>query len=225
MQDRRPTIIVPGDPARNVAASSRRSGRRACAVSPVPPRQPGQRPAAAARSAERPDAARRRSTRRTDPRRTASASGSSRRARARPVGTTALAAQWLVEMTRSHVVEVEAARSRWGRAAGSAGSSRAGARQPLDERRADPAALDERRDASPARARASADRPSGNSRQSDSSTFSPPRMPVSQSCTSTTRRPVQGGRGRRGVSHARRPRRARRRPRGCARPIAPTRTP
>src|SRR5436190_17455938 len=33
----------------------------------------------------------------------------------------------------------------------------------------------------------------GNRRHNDSSTFSPPRMPVSQSCTSTTRRPAHGG--------------------------------
>src|SRR6478735_4663169 len=32
----------------------------------------------------------------------------------------------------------------------------------------------------------------GKSRHKHSSTFSPPRMPVSQSCTSTTRRPAHG---------------------------------
>ena len=224
MEDRRATIIVPRDPPGNVMRVGDEAVRRGARWrDPIAPARPA--PAAPAALAARPDAlraevrvelipgiphrrvavadvhARVRSARRPSPR-----SGSSKSPDPRRPDRTA--------------------RSPSETAAGSGGSRRAGRgrRWTTDVRmRRDSISGD----TEPCTCTSVSRSAPGKRRQSDSSTFSPPRMPVSQSCTSTTRRPAESDRptprASSGMGGRLRP--ARRRPVACARPIAPTRTP
>ena len=197
------------------------SGRRGCAV-PRSQRASQAMTGRSSRARQRARPAPGRSRRRTGPRRTASARGSSRGAARARSRTTDLAAQWLVADHQVAAVEVELLDRGRERAAGSGGSSAPAPRQALDERRADPAALDRRRD----RARHVDQREEVGARETARRAPRAPSRrracPVSQSWTSATLRPVRPSRSdMRGPS-----RELRRRPgRHAPRPIAPTRTP
>ena len=182
IHDGRPAIIVSADPPRNIMRVRDESGPRGLPWRRPSGRAPPAPAAAAACGGRRP--ARDRSTRRTGPRRSASASGSSRRV---PRGRGDHRLHRAVAAADDQVVTGRGRRSRRRREERqevAVEARRAG--QPLDERSVD-AARFERGETEPLHVEQRVQRGSGNSSQIASSTFSPPRMPVSQSWTSATR--------------------------------------
>ena len=161
--------------------SSRQSGRRA-----APSRDPSApaTPPCAAPPRWRPArAGRARNTRRTDPRHSAWACGSSTgggsaRRDDRFGGAVARRDR------RGRRRRGRTARSRWGRAAGSDDSSAGLGSRWMSDVRIRRSSMSG--DTEPGTCTSVSRSAEGNSRQIDSSTFSPPRMPVSQSCTSAT---------------------------------------
>ncbi len=135
-----------------------------------------------------------RSRRRTDPRRSASASGSSRGGGRRPGADDRLHRAVAAGDHQVEAVEVELLdRGREERQVVAVPARRP--RQVLDERGVQRPGARCAADTAPGTCSSVKICASGQSAQSASSTFSPPRMPVSQSWTSATRQPAVGGRG------------------------------